>query len=90
MRTDTHGLEMKGLQKAAAATKDFGLWSPDYVEIIYDRESGEVIARKMHSPGCAAHVVPAAGQVWCGCVQRKLTMQQVADLVAGACGVRSE
>ena len=78
------------MQKAAAATKDFGAGSPDYVEIVYDHGSGEVIARRLHSPGCAAHVVPAAGQVWCGCVQRKMTMQQLADLVAGACGVRSE
>ncbi len=90
MKTDTHGLEMKGLQKAAAATRDFGVLSLYYVEIVYDLSSGEVIARRLCSPGCAAHVVPAAGQVWCGLTQRKMTMQQLADMVAGAVGVRSE
>lgn len=42
MTVNTYGRKLKGLRKASGATKNFGYYSGRYVEVFYDRSTGEV------------------------------------------------
>lgn len=43
MKTNTHGIKMTGLKQASGDTKGLrGYYSGEYVELFYDRATGEV------------------------------------------------
>ena len=85
MAINKHGLKMTGLKAASGATQDYGYYSDQYVELFYNRETGEIWAKHQVSLGHNTWTVyddPAVlkiGNVW-----QHLTMQAIADKIAEA------
>ena len=79
MKTNTYGLTMKGLRDACSATQDYGYYGPGMIEIIYNRETGEIRTKyfvdknswtAVEDPECTvAHTY------------EHMTMQQIADAI---------
>ena len=42
MKINTYGLKIKGLRKVSGDTKNYGFYSGKYVEIFYNRDTGEL------------------------------------------------
>ena len=83
MKINTHGLTIKGIKKASGETCDYGYYSGEYVEIFYDRSTGEVWTKYQYSLGhnwWTQYDDPDIIKV-CSTSQH-LTMQQIADLIA--------
>lgn len=78
MKLDTHGLKIKGIKDACAATQDYG-YGPGMTEIIYNRSTGEIRTKyfvdknswtAVEYPECTvAHT------------SEHMTMQQIADAI---------
>ena len=51
MKLNTHGLTIKGIKKASGETCDYGPYSASYVEVFYDRSTGEVWTKCQYSLG---------------------------------------
>lgn len=79
-----HGFKMVGLKKVSGETKSLhGFYSPEYLELFYDRTNGEIFTRYQYSPG---------HQWWtqfdddniiaCGHIYSPKTMQEIADKAA--------
>lgn len=84
MKINTHGLKMTGLKYASGDTKGLGgYYSGEYVELFYDRPTGEVFTRYQYSIG---------QNTWTKChdkdvvkicnLSSKTTMQEIADKIA--------
>lgn len=83
MRTNTHGLTMRGLK--AAAGKSHPLWAngpKDYLRIAYNQTTGAVISDYY----CACFYLPPTptppGAVHVADLKNPETMQQIADRIA--------
>lgn len=83
MKLNTHGLKMKGIRAASGDTQDYGYYSPSYIEIFYDRSTGEIWTKYQHSLGhnwWTQYDDPDVIKI-CNASEH-LTMQQIADLIA--------
>lgn len=82
-KTNTHGLKMQNLKKAASATKGLEGWaSPWYIQLSYDTEDGEIIATPHYDLGHWEHnqfhsptIVDIAN------ISDPMTMQEIADMI---------
>lgn len=80
MKTNTHGLKMSGLKKAAGDTK--GIQRPGYCELFYDIKTGEIWTVYQNSIGMntwTEYRDPAVLKV-CDII-RQSTMQEIADWI---------
>lgn len=81
-KVNTYGLPIKGLKKASGYTEDYGSYSGRYVEIFYDRSTGEVWGNFHYSLGqnsWTEYHDPAVVKI-CN-TNRHMTMQEIADEV---------
>ena len=82
MTTNTHGRKISGLKKASGATQDYGHFSGHYVEIFYDRSTGEVWTREQYSLGQNTWTEYADRAIVKICnTSCHMTMQQIADAI---------
>ena len=80
---NTHGLKMTGLRRAAGETKSLrGTYDPNYVQISYDKETGDIITNNHYDLGhswqtnyCKAEIINI------GIICFQATMQQIADMI---------
>lgn len=80
---NTHNLTIKGLKKASGETKGLAPYSPEYVEIFYDRATGEVWTKYQFSLGQNAWTRYDDKNVIKICnASSHLTMQKLADMIA--------
>jgi hypothetical protein len=84
MKINKHGLPMKGLRKASGETKGLrGYYSGGYVQMSYDRVSGEIFANYHFSLGQNLwSVYPDSNIINCGNFSEPATMQEIADRIA--------
>lgn len=84
MKTNTYGLKMTGLRKAAGETKGLtGQYSGHYVQISYDRSTGEVVTNYHYSLGQNSWSQYHDSNIITVCnVSQPKTMQEIADLIA--------
>lgn len=81
-KVNTYGLAIKGLKKASGCTEDYGCYSGRYVEIFYDRSTGEVWGNFQHSPGQNSWTVYHDPDIIKVCTTSiHMTMQQIADCI---------
>ncbi len=79
-KVNNHGLNIKGLKKASGCTENFGLYSDRYVEIFYDRSTGEVWGNFQCSLGQNSWTEYHDSDVVKICnTSRHMTMQEIAD-----------
>lgn len=83
---NTYGLKMHGLRKAAGETKSLsGPYSPEYLQLNYDRSTGEVWTDFFFSIGHNDWAVYHDENVLnCGNLCAPHTMQEIADYVRHA------
>lgn len=80
MKIDTHGRKMTGLKEASGETKSLrGYYSGTYVEIFYDRATGEVWGN--YQVGSTYTKYDDPNVVPIGNVYSPATMQKIADRV---------
>lgn len=80
MKINKYGYKMVGLKKASGETKDYGDFSGSYVEIFYDRRTGEIWTRYQYSIGHNWETKYHNSDIIKVCTTSKhLTMQQIAD-----------
>ena len=88
MKTNTYGMKMTGLRKAAGETKGLrGYYSGSYVQISYDQDTGEILTDYHYSLGqnsWSEYHDPAVITV-CN-ASKPMTMQQIADEIFAAVG----
>lgn len=74
---------MHGLKAASGWTEDFGYYSGQYVQISYDRNTGDILANYHYSLGqnsLTQYRDPAIITV--AIASNHMTMQQIADAIA--------
>lgn len=83
MKLDRHGLKMAGIKAASGETCDYGYLSDRYVEIFYDRATGEVwtvfqcsLGQNMWSEYNDPDVIKICN------TDMHMTMQEIADAIA--------
>lgn len=82
-KINKHGLKMHGLKAASGYTEDYGYYSGHYVQISYDRNTGDVLANYYYSLGqnsWTQYHDPAIITV--AMASNHMTMQQIADAIA--------
>ena len=79
-----HGYKMTGLKAAAGSTKDLtGFYSPEYVELFYDRSTGEVWTKYQYSLGQNSWTEYHSSDVLkIANISEPMTMQAIADMIA--------
>lgn len=84
MKLNTHGYKMTGLRSVCSLTKGLrGYYSDQYVELFYDRATGEVWGNFQVSLGHNWYTVyDNADVIKCGNLCDSMTMQQIADVIA--------
>ena len=84
MGVEKYGLIMRGLRKVAGETHGLeGFYSPEYLELFYDMATGDVWTEYHYSIGhnsWTEYHDPAI--VNCGIICEKLSMQEIADMIA--------
>lgn len=79
-KVNTYGLTIKGLKKTSGFTKDYGYYSGMYVEIFYDRSTGEVWGIFQYSLGQNTWSEYHDPDILKICnTSRHMTMQEIAD-----------
>lgn len=79
-KVNTYGLSIKGLKKASGCTEDYGSYSGRYVEIFYDRSTGEVWGNFQCSLGRNSWTEYHDPDIVKICsTSRHMTMQEIAD-----------
>lgn len=82
-KINMHGLEMVGLKKTSGETEDYGAYSPNYNEIFYNLETGEVWAKFATSLGQNSWTEYDDKAIIKICnTSRHMTMQEIADAIA--------
>lgn len=79
-KINTYGLKMTGLRKAASETKCLSRYRSPYVQISYDRETGEVITNYHASENSWSDYHNADIYTVCR-ASVPMTMQQIADAI---------
>lgn len=83
MKIDTHGLKMIGLRKAAGYTENYSRDSGKYVQVSYDKATGEVLTTYHVSLGNNSWTEYNDANVILVCFTRHhLRMQTIAELIA--------
>ena len=83
MKVNKHGLKMTGLKKAAGYTENYGAYSGHYVQISYDKNTGEILTDYHYSIGQNAWTAYHDRNIITICyTSNKMTMQQIADIVS--------
>lgn len=83
MKLDTHGLRMKGLKKASGETSNYGHYSPQYMEIFYHKQTGEVWTKFQYSIGHNTWTQYDDTDIIKVCnASMHMTMQEIADKIA--------
>lgn len=85
MKTNTHGYKMHGLRNAASETKGLaGYYSGHYVQISYNRETGEITTNYHYSLGQNSWTQYHDPAIITICnASSPMTMQEIADMIAG-------
>lgn len=79
-KVNTYGLTINGLKKTSGYTEDYGYYSGRYVEIFYDRSTGEVWGNFQYSLGQNSWTEYHDPDVVKICnTSRHMTMQEIAD-----------
>ena len=79
-KVNTYGLTINGLKKTSGYTEDYGSYSGRYVEIFYDRSTGEVWGNFHCSLGHNSWTEYHDPDVVKICnTSRHMTMQEIAD-----------
>lgn len=79
-KVNTYGLPIKGLKTASGYTEDYGSYSGRYVEIFYDRSTGEVWGNFQCSLGQNSWSEYNDTDIVKICnTSRHMTMQEIAD-----------
>lgn len=84
-KINRHGLKMHGLKAASGYTEDYGYYSGHYVQISYDRNTGDILANYHYSLGqnsWTQYHDPAIITV--AMASNHMTMQAIADAIARA------
>ena len=82
-KINTHGLKMTGLKAASGSTQNYGVFSPSYDELFYNRSTGEVWTVFQHSIGHNSWTVYHDANVLKICdASSHMTMQEIADAIA--------
>ena len=83
MKIDTHGLKMIGLRKASGYTENYPESSGEYVQVSYDKATGDVLTTYHVSLGYNSYTEYHDENVISVCYTRQhLTMQMLADIIA--------
>lgn len=84
MKVNTHGLKMTGLRKACSESKILdGYYSGKYIQINYDKLTGEVFSDYHYSLGQNSWTeYHDPNVINCGNICNPMTMQGIADLIA--------
>lgn len=82
MKIDTHGLKMVGLRKAAGYTENYPRESGKYVQISYDKSTGEVLTTYHVSLGNNSWTEYDENVILVCFTRHHLSMQMLADLIA--------
>lgn len=92
MAINTHGYSIKGLKKVAGETKSLtGYYSGHYLQLNYDKSTGELITNYHCSFGQNSWTVyHDENIVRIGNLSRPYTMQEIADLIAEVMARRAE
>lgn len=81
-KVNTHGLTIKGLKETSGKTKDYGSYSGHYVEIFYDRKTGEVWGIEQFSLGHNTWTEYRNPSIIGVCnATMHMTMQMIADTI---------
>ena len=79
-KVNKHGMNIKGLKAASGYTENYGAYSGCYVELFYDKSSGEVWGNYHCSLGQNSWTVYKDPDVVKICsTSRHMTMQEIAD-----------
>lgn len=90
MKTNTHGLTIKGLRKIAGETKDLrGYYSGQYLQLNYDPDTGEAWTDFHVSFGQNSWTRYRDNTVVVGNISSPMTMQEIADMIARKVGERN-
>ena len=82
MTINTYGRKISGLKKASGATQNYGHFSGHYVEIFYDRSTGEGWTNEQYSLGQNTWTEYHDKDICKICnASRHMTMQQIADAI---------
>ena len=82
MAINTYGIKMKGLKKASGCTENYGPYSGSYVELFYDKNSGDIWGTFQHSLGQNSWTVYPDPDIIKICnTSSHMTMQQIADCI---------
>ncbi len=84
MKVNTHNIKMTGLKAASGDTKSLrGYYSGSYVEVFFDRQTGEVWTKYQYSLGQNSWTVYHDDNVVkIGNFSAPATMQEIADAIA--------
>ena len=84
-KINTYGIRLIGLKTASGCTKNYGAYSPEYVEVFYDRSTGEIWTRYHYSLGQNSWTQYDDPNVIRVCTtSNHMTMQEIADRIAEA------
>lgn len=82
MAINTYGIKMKGLKKASGCTENYGPYSGSYVELFYNKNSGDIWGTFQHSLGQNSWTVYHDPDIIKICnTSSHMTMQQIADRI---------
>lgn len=83
MKINTYGIKMKGLRKACGETKGLsGYYSGEYIELFYDRNTGEVWTVYQYSLGQNTWTVyHDKNIIHIANISKPKTMQELANLI---------
>lgn len=82
MALNYHGLKLNGLKKTSGLTKDYGYYSPSYVEIFYDLGNGDVWGVYQYSLGQNSWTEYHDSNVLFICnASDHMTMQEIIDAI---------
>lgn len=82
---NTHGLKMTGIKAASGETRNYGSYSARYVEIFYNRSTGEIWTVFQCSLGHNSWTVYHDQDIIKICeTSSHMTMQEIADAVYDA------
>lgn len=81
-KVNKHGMKINGLKAASGYTENYSHYSGSYVELFYDKSSGDVWGKFQHSLGQNSWTDYHDPDVIKVCTtSRHMTMQQIADAI---------
>lgn len=91
MKIDTHGLKMIGLRKASGFTENFNFASGQYVQVNYNKATGEVLTTSHISRSDNSHKEYDDENIILVCFTRHhIKMQMLASLIAARVAIETD